>query len=317
MAGRERMRPWSVLRKDGPLPALLVVGFAAVLCYAPDLFLPMLLRAFLWQWVWLFLLMVAWNLVLRRWWSSAAFLCGAVLAYWPTSGLLKDTPVPAEAGHVLRIAQMNILQENKRYPEVIREALASHADVISFQEVDPTWAGVLDQGLVEDMPYRRTVAGTDRYGIALYSKMPFLQAEVLDLEGRPAVRAVLDTPAGPLALICVHTSSPGSLAGFRQRQAQLARIAQLAAGISEPLVVIGDLNTVSWDDAFLKLCRSTGLREPMEAPRATWPTAFGRSLIPLDHILTSSQLGLTDLVPMRIPGSDHRGLVAHVRSRRP
>lgn len=303
------------LWRDRPVIAGLLLCFGAFLAFAPDLYLPMLMRAFMWQWCAFSVLMTGWNLVLRRWWTAAAFLGCAALAMIPPSGTLTAPTVPEGSAHLLRVAQINVLQTNTKYNEVVREALSSHADLISFQEVDPTWAAVLDQGLAEALPYRRTVAGTDRYGIALYSKYPFASAEIVDLQGRPAVHATIHVGDTLLELLCVHTSSPGSYTSFRQRNAQLRQLEQLVADAQGPVLLFGDLNTVSWDDAFHSFMHRSGLRESAEGPLATWPTAFGRSLIPLDHILVPPTLGITGLSTVRIPGSDHQGLVADIRAR--
>ncbi|HEY0976446.1 MAG TPA: endonuclease/exonuclease/phosphatase family protein [Flavobacteriales bacterium] len=309
------MRKLLHLWRDRPSIAGLLLCLGVLLAFAPDLYLPMLMRAFLWQWCALSVLMTGWNLVLRRWWTAAAFLGCAALALIPPARILTAPVVPEGSMHLLRVAQINVLQNNTKYNAVVREALSSHADLISFQEVDPTWAAVLDQGLAEELPFRRTVAGTDRYGIALYSKFPFVSAEIVDLHGRPAVRATIQVEDILLQLLCVHTSSPGSYASFRQRNAQLRRIEQMVGDTRGPVLLLGDLNTVSWDDAFHTFIRRSGLREAAEGPLATWPTAFGRSLIPLDHILVAPALGITGLSTLRIPGSDHQGLVADIRAR--
>jgi endonuclease/exonuclease/phosphatase (EEP) superfamily protein YafD len=164
-------------------------------------------------------------------------------------------------------------------------------------------------------PYHRLMAGTNCYGIALFSKLPFEQAQVLDLLERPMVEAVVRTVHGPVRVLCVHATSPGSYWHFRQRNAQLERLAGLINASTLPTVLVGDLNTVTWDHALGRLCRRAGLHEHPECTNATWPSLAGMALIPLDHVLVTAQLHVSSLDSFRIAGSDHRGLMAVINLR--
>ncbi|HEX2616264.1 MAG TPA: endonuclease/exonuclease/phosphatase family protein, partial [Flavobacteriales bacterium] len=189
---------------------------------------------------------------------------------------------------------------------------ASDADVISFQEVSPQWAEALVNGLSATYPYHIAEPRTNCYGIALFSRLPFMSAQVISLQGTPAVDARINTAQGPVRLLAVHAESPGSYGSFQRRNAQLEQLAGVIGDGEEPTVLLGDLNTVSWDQALRRLCKRSQLVEGQEAGAATWPSAWGLALIPIDHVLVSPGLGVRALQPFHIPGSDHRGLVAQL-----
>ncbi len=304
---------------DGPLAAGVLLTIASVLAFAPDLFLTMLARAFLWEWALVFLIVALWNLRYSRWWSAVAASIGCALTISPPLSSVTNDPSGPErtsGAMALRVAQMNLLQPNTDHAEVLATALRTDADVISFQEVSPSWARALEAGLAGKYPFHRVLPGTNCYGIALYSRLPFDRAEVVFLRCRPMIDATVRTASGPVRVLCVHATSPGDHACFRERNNQLEQFASIIAANHMPTLLIGDLNTVSWDHALRKLRNSAGLRENVRGVGPTWPSLPGFALMPLDHVLVTDRLVVTALDSFTISGSDHRGLVAdiHLRS---
>lgn len=300
--------------RNGPVCAGLVLTFGVVLAFAPDMFLAMLLRAFLWQWALALLILALWNVWRRHWWIASASVIASALALWPPLDV-----VHAEVGtggtSVLRVAQMNVLQPNDDHAEVLAAALATEADVISFQEVSPAWASRLVSVLAPVYPYHRLVPGTDCYGIALFSRYPFERADIVELSRNPAVDVQVRTGSGIVRILAVHASSPGGFYAFRDRNHQLETVAGWVNGSVHPTILIGDLNTVSWDRAMVRLCARTGLREHPDNVTPTWPVVAGIALIPLDHVLVNAPLAVSALSTFPIPGSDHKGVVANIQLR--
>lgn len=298
---------------DGPLSAAALVLVGMVLALAPDLFLFMIARAFLWQWALLFLLIACWNIPGRRWWSVGASVIAAILVFHPT--WITEAPTERSSTNVLVVAQMNVLQTNDEHAAVVAAALSTGADLISFQEVDTVWARVLVEGLGRAYPYRVIRSASDLYGIAAFSKLPFEHAMVLDLLGHPMLDLTIVPSGGSLRCLFVHASSPGTLNSFRERNAQLDRSVNMVNASELPLLLVGDLNTVSWDQAFKRLCMHTDLAELAEGIHGTWPAMAGFGCIPLDHVLATPELAVSSVTPFSIPGSDHLGLVAVIHPR--
>ena len=187
--------------------------------------------------------------------------------------------------------------------------------LISMQEVGPGLEPVMRAQLAIAYPHMRILARADNYGIALLSKAPFQEARFVELEGVPIVDAVIASSSGAVRVVSVHTTSPGNVSQFRERNAQLIALERLLGTSTLPTVLVGDLNTVPWDSAFGRLCRAAGFHGNHQGIRATWPSFMGLALIPLDHVLVTPQLEVLGLTRFTIPGSDHRGLVATLRDR--
>jgi len=299
---------------DGPIAAGVLLALGCALAFAPDPFLLMLARAFLWQWALIAVVIAVFAFSSRRWWSgTAAGIVALLLAYPPQRTVQSEITDEGEA--LVRVTQMNVFQPNDDHDAVIAAAIATDADVISFQEVSPTWASVLQRGLAAFYPYHRLVPQNNCYGIALFSRLPFLRVDVLPLQRRSMLLAEVATSEGPLRLLSVHATSPGSYGHYLERNAQLHELASVVNDSPMPVVLFGDLNTVSWDRAMVNLCARTGLREHSDNTDATWPSFAGMALIPLDHILVTSELFVDGLDIFRISGSDHCGVTAVIRSR--
>jgi len=292
--------------------ATLILAMATALALSPDAYLPMLARAFMLQWAAGFAFVAAITALRGRWWMTFAALFGAII-------VLLQVRVPVllasdgGTGPALRIAHMNVLQPNARHAEVVRSALASDADVICVQEVSPEWARALITGLGGSYPYQHIEPRTNCYGIALFSREPFTSVRTLVVQGSPFVEAIVRVGERSIRVLAVHASSPISYAHFQRRNAQLAALASNVAANDTPTVVVGDLNTVHWDQAYARFCTRSGLRPLAGAELRSWPSVGPVALIPIDHVLVSRDLAFIALKTFKLPGSDHRGLLAELQ----
>ena len=136
-------------------------------------------------------------------------MVAVLLAFPPQRTVQAEVTDRGEA--LVRVAQMNVFQPNDDHDEVIAAAIATNADVISFQEVSPIWASVLQQGLAARYPYHRLVARNNCYGIALFSRLPFLRVDVLPLQRRSMLCAEVATPAGPVSFTSAASARPPTI----------------------------------------------------------------------------------------------------------
>jgi endonuclease/exonuclease/phosphatase family metal-dependent hydrolase len=165
------------------------------------------------------------------------------------------------------------------------------------------------------------VPGTASYGVALLSRYPVRTWQTLrlprigfrfpmylpgpgkvimvDEEPRAAVIAHLETPRGPLIVVNTHLSF---VPGWNRRQ--LLRLRRDLATLTDPTVVLGDLNM----DAPVPE-RMLGYRSL--AAHATFP--LDAPTKQLDHILVRGAVGpVRDSRAIRLPLSDHRALVVDI-----
>ncbi len=295
------------LRELGLAMALLTL--ALIVAFAPDAYVPMLARAFLVPGTAVVLLLGLFAALRKRWWVAQAALFGSAL-------MAMQIPTPhlsaraAPAGDAFRVFHMNVLQPNTAFDAAIAQALESDADVISVQEVGPEWALALEDGLREHYPFFHMESRTNCYGIALFSKRPFQGVRTITVRGAPFIEALFTVNEEPVRLLAVHATSPISYHHFRKRNEQLSRLGEYLAQNDTATILVGDLNTVPWDRAFMRFCSRSGLLSTTPIMQRTWPSLGPLAVIPIDHVLVSRGIRPVALSTLRVTGSDHRALIA-------
>ena len=254
-------------------------------------------------------------LLLARRWRPLA-LCGVVaLIYgWPLLGgavYLGGTGKFAGPGPGVTVVTANVLARNPDAAPLLAYLAAADPDVICLQEVDARWAADLAP-LHASHPHRLTVPRPDNFGMAVYSRFPGTLEE-LDCDGLPLIRAVLDTPAGPLTVLNAHAVPPLRPAHLARRNRQMTRLADLAAA-GGPALACGDLNCTPFSPFFGDLLDRGALHDSRGGGRdpPSWRTANPLFALPIDHLLPGGGARLVGLQAGPDVGSDHRPLFGRV-----
>ncbi|MCE7996286.1 MAG: endonuclease/exonuclease/phosphatase family protein [Roseivirga sp.] len=210
----------------------------------------------------------------------------------------------------LSVLQFNVLAENKAYHETIDRVLHISPDFVSFQEVSKEWAEALEMGLSEIYPYRRVAKNGNKYqGIAVFSKHPLVDVEVIDWEGTSNIIGKVQVGNELVNFLSLHTRSPRSKQRWRKRNAHIARARQYVNEQTGEFLVLGDFNTVPWDRRLLNFKSSTNLVDSRKRLTPTYPTwnPFVAQ-IPIDYIFHSKGIGCDSLDSVDIT-SDHKAIL--------
>jgi endonuclease/exonuclease/phosphatase (EEP) superfamily protein YafD len=261
---------------------------------------------------------------LGRWrWSLAAAGCAlvaamSVLPFESGQSGRNAAHATAVSGHDrgLRLLLANVLVSNRQRDRVLDLVAEADADVLVFQEVDDRWMAAL-VGLQREYPYGVGRSRNDAFGIAVFSRIPLEQAQCLDLggAGRPSAIARLSVDGIPISIVATHPMHPLSPRTFGLRNDQLEAVGDYAAGLDQPLVLIGDLNVTMWSPWYRRLCEQAQLTDARLGfgVRASWPTFLPSIMrLPIDHCLVSDELVVTDCRLGPVFGSDHRPLIVDV-----
>ncbi|GAA2074222.1 hypothetical protein GCM10009780_07820 [Actinomadura alba] len=188
---------------------------------------------------------------------------------WHAADVAPASPAATTAGR-LRVLTWNTLWDRydsdridtaRRRPLLLEALQHADADVIALQEVE---TGLLDMLLRAEWvragyTLSTDPAGTDvdDSGLLLLSRLPVREAGRYALGPHKAVAAVtVDSAAGPIVVACTHLTSDHSRNGPARREAELARIAEMLAGVDGELILVGDFN-----DGGSTPARSLGLRD--------------------------------------------------------
>lgn len=242
-------------------------------------------------------------------------LWGAIfgaLALLNTAMLGPRFPITAEAAASsnepdLRVLLANVNSANRDYPRIHRVIAGYDPDFIVLLEVTPR---LLEQvNLADRYPYRIAAPREDNFGIALFSRKPFLKAEIVPfgISKLPSTVAEFSFGERRFTLLGTHPLPPVNAGCARSRNDQLAVLAGFAQQSRQPLLLVGDLNVSPWSPYFAELLAAADLRDSASGRgiQPSWPTYWPPLWIPIDHALFSEGIQIRHRETGPDIGSDH------------
>jgi endonuclease/exonuclease/phosphatase (EEP) superfamily protein YafD len=196
-------------------------------------------------------------------------------------------------------------------------AQAQQADVVILVEATPEALNTLAElGLGTRFPYavgdpKQAVSNT-----AIYSRFPLSDTTLVQGTLFQQYVTTVAVPAiGPIRLIGAHICNPYCGNGRWAAEHAILR-ATVDANLNRPLVMAGDFNAVD-DHGPMQLLRRQGLESATDIVGAGWlPTYPARRLLPpllpIDHVMINNRLTATSIRTVKIPGTDHLGLITTI-----
>ena len=237
---------------------------------------------------------------------ATAFINGAHVLPW-----YFDEPYSTD-GRELKLLQANVLSTNADYASLSALLDSEQPDVVVLQEVSPAWAEEVRR-LASAWPHQVVEEREGNFGIALLSQYPLVATAVVASEplGFPTIVATLDVSGRRVQLVGTHPMIPLGERNYGARNTQLATVGDLLRRGDGARMLVGDLNTSMWDLNYRTLEARTGLRNVRRGfgVKPTWPTFLPFAMIPIDHVLVSSDIGIVDVRTGPRIGSDHLPLI--------
>lgn len=264
-------------------------------------------------------------------WSARLTMCiGLILisAGWQAwhifqyTGLWNKTVATSDASD-LRLLVCNLDYQNTRSREIIEIVSEINPQILLLIEINERWNQELAT-MRGAYPYRVEAIEQKGLGIALWSQVQIQdgQVETLVSDDRPSVWATLKHQDSDIRFVGVHPTPPGlskrGAAGrhdSRIRDAELILIAnQVAQQREAAWVVAGDFNDVAWSHTTRLFQRLSGLKDPRvgRGMFSTYHAKYPLWRYPLDHVFVSPGFRVAHLGRIKIPGSDHFGMVAEL-----
>jgi endonuclease/exonuclease/phosphatase (EEP) superfamily protein YafD len=228
---------------------------------------------------------------------------------------------PPGGKSALTVVQYNHFLHNNSL-EKVRDWLRRNAgsfDVVILQEATPETARIMAT-LSDVYPFSIGESREDAFGIVILSRHPVLEKEVIPIPGyvmnNTGVRMVIQPPGmkNPVILITVHAIPPVCLSCGRQRNRELAFMAELIRKERHANIIFeGDWNITPYSPWFRDLLKKTGLNYQSYGLflNPSWPSALPSLFrIPIDQILFSNGLIQTDKFTGPANGSDHLPVIA-------
>jgi endonuclease/exonuclease/phosphatase (EEP) superfamily protein YafD len=260
------------------------------------------------------------------WWLAALLaIPAALLVMWQLPPLrrarFRAAPGPsrgtASAATTLRLRLFTVnAKGGAADPAVILRILRQHdVDVLAVQELTPPMVTRLAAaGLTQVLPFSHLDPRPGGRGTGLWARWPMTPLPPVPGLAWAAPRARIDPLGGlPVTLTAVHSVSPVWRRADRWRR-ELAMIQQALAAVDGPQVVAGDFNATRDHGPFRELlaagfldCADCGQNRSW--PGFTWPSL---PVMRLDHVLVSRTATVPTARTMRVPGTDHHGVLADI-----
>jgi len=223
--------------------------------------------------------------------------------YWPT-GVARD-----HRSSSLRAIALNVNTANEHYELVNKLVLEHNPDIFVLTEVDAGWIKGMEP-LSATYPNQKCMPRQDNFGIALYSKLPFVKCDGIELgqAGVPSIVAEFDIQGQTLTVLGTHARPPIDSQYSWYRNNQIEAVATYLSSVTGPKILLGDLNTTPWSSYFGALLSTAKLADSSRGRglQLTWPSNYiwvGR--IPIDFCLVSKEIIVTDKKIGADVGSDH------------
>ncbi|MCJ8313116.1 MAG: endonuclease/exonuclease/phosphatase family protein [Saccharospirillaceae bacterium] len=253
------------------------------------------------------LLLLVWHSFKKQ---KTALLLSFIALLLTSLQLIPFTPIKPKLSLVnFTVYNANVLTSNLSHDLILKQILLQSPDVITLQE----FSTVLQQSLMPlDFlyPYQVLVPRNDNFGIALYSKWPITEQNILKFEPLklPTIDVLIQT-APPVRIITTHPIPPMNKTMFNARNQHMLELAQHIQLQTSLVILTGDFNNTSFTNSFKGFLKQSQLTQTRKyhGIKGTWPSAFNNIglSIPIDHILLSPQINQFELNVLPTIGSDH------------
>ncbi len=231
----------------------------------------------------------------------------------------------------LRVMSLNVLFGRADPAQVVDAVRREKIDALVLTELTQQQVDALDRaGLTKELPHTTLAPADWAAGTGIYSRLPIASTERVAGTEFATVSVVLRTTSGAqVRLIGAHPPPPMLMPGWSASFDVLRK--SVAAQSELPTIVAGDLNASQYNAPVRRLLdaglRDAGATRLWSWQQPTWPVATEPKdgllpdavtqlfpVIRIDHVLVSDQIAVDAVRAFAISGSDHRALVAELRT---
>ncbi len=245
--------------------------------------------------------------IVAAYWLAPRWFDAALIAWLVDLAVvaphLQGSAVEKSGTHV-RLLLSNVLTTNPHADRIAALVAETKPDLIALVETDEAWFEKLAPALAGYQRIEQAFAGN--FGLGLYARGTVTgKVEHLGTE-LPTLVADVALASGPrLSFVVTHPIPPLGSAERGDQLSELAAIAARLRTLPRPLVLAGDLNATPWSRAFATI--AGGLCDSRDGfgYQGSFPTSSWIVRIPIDHVLTSCDVGVADRRIGPDVGSDH------------
>jgi endonuclease/exonuclease/phosphatase (EEP) superfamily protein YafD len=320
--------PTARKERTSSLPGVIVVAVPAVALAVVSL------AAFLGRWVWwldvlanfraqyvVVLAFLGLVVMMSRWKKTGyGLLAVAMVNLVAVLPLFVGSPAEARLNSPsLRVMSFNLLSTNESYSDVIGYIQTVSPDVVLLHEASRPWEVAMESAAVD---YQMILARSEGliFGTLALVKGDNVEAVSFGFAANsPRALEIEFVPEDwdtPVSILGIHPLAPSDEERAGYRDAQLAFATEWASGQSGPVVIAGDFNATPWSFPFRRLMKSADVVNSQVGFGLQPSFSAHANLllrVPIDHLLHSTDLEVTDRRLGPELGSDHFPLLVDLQ----
>lgn len=242
--------------------------------------------------------------------AGVALLANLVIAWpWITAPAATEMNGPR-----FKLLLLNIYYNNPRLELATQLIRDTNPDVVVLLEMIPRLRPAFDE-IATTYPHRVECWQETQYDALILSRHPL--QDIRDTLPPPQYRRPMGAVRVSLAdreftLFPTHLSLPPLLEGRSRQPNEIKEIALAVNSVRGARLLVGDFNASTWG-AIVTRVREEASLTALTGPGGTWPTFLPLHMgIPIDHVLTSSELVARTRNLVTVAGTDHRAVLAEI-----
>ncbi|RDV12963.1 hypothetical protein DXT99_22100 [Pontibacter diazotrophicus] len=246
--------------------------------------------------------------------ASIVLQARIILPYTPLTDVVVESaePLSVEPARSFSMLIANVWIKNNQVEAFLDLVAESDPDIVLAMETTEWWVKHLAP-LREQYPHRVLYPQDNTYGMALYSKLPLNNTEVMFLshETVPSIHTEVRLPDGSSFMLhAVHPVPPKPSEypdNIGEEEVALLKVGEMVARTKMPSIVAGDFNDVAWSKTNRLFGIESGLGD-VRIGRGLYNTFDATSPVlrwPLDHVYVSGEFRVVDFERLPPFGSDH------------
>ncbi len=178
----------------------------------------------------------------------------------------KASETIAKQTETISIISVNVYQFNERYDELIKLVKEVKPDILLTMESNQAWEDAMTE-IEGDYPNFKKVALENTYGIHFYTKLTTesIKVNYFIADDLPSIEASLFTKnRTPFTFFGVHPPppSPTEEDNSKERDGELLSVGKRVKEIKDPVIVVGDFNSVAWAKSSILFRKTSELIDP-------------------------------------------------------
>lgn len=202
----------------------------------------------------------------------------------------------------ISIAHINLINFQGKVDSLLDLVYEIDPDILCFQEVNPGWAQLLSQKLLEKYPFTASLVRIDAFGKMVFLKSAYIKLDTIYYDQIPDLDIQLSSNNQSFHVIFSQIVQPFAGHSGLTSLEHLNSLSNYINSIDNPLILAGEFNQVYWSQEMRNFIHLTQLNNSRKS------LSMLLKVVPYEHIFFSREFECSGLEELSDDLSNHIGL---------